>query len=133
MESLKNLVTKQVENNQKWLKIQRRELLRFIHKWEDEFDLTKDILLETAKDLKQKSQILKVFKEFPKNYSTFVLEMERRARFNFFLGNLLTKIAQMIKDENRERLGFIQKNSHNVPVQVKNFMVNKYLFFRFII
>jgi hypothetical protein len=118
METLKNLGLEQLEMNFKWLRLLKVNLFKQIHKNEEHFELTKDILNDSLKFLTQKTRVIRVFNTFPKNFNYFVEEMNRRSKMNFFLENILQKINQIIKGENQRRMLFIQKHAENIPAQV---------------
>lgn len=119
METLKNLGLEQLKINFKWMKNLQPNLFKQIHKNEEEFELTRDIMTESLNYLNEKSRVIRVFNSFPDNFEIFVKEMNERSKINYFLENLLKKISQIIFFENKRRMKFVQTHADNIPVQVK--------------
>ena len=118
METLKNLGLEQLKINYKWMKTLQPNVFKQIHKNEEQFELTQDILIDSVEYLEEKSRVIRVFNSFPQNFEIFVEEMNQRSKMNYFLENLLQKISQIILFENKRRMKFVQKHAENIPVQV---------------
>ena len=109
----------QLKINFRWLKGLKVNLFKQIHKNEEQFELTQNILEDSLSHLNEKARVVRVFNTFPDNFRVFVQEMKVRARMNFFLEHLLEKISDMIHTENKRRMHFIQNHADNIPVQVR--------------